>query len=77
MDKVYMKQFFRGAGYPVLPSCWFLRRVWDEDPRAVMDQIEKELSYPVFVKPASLGSSHRCEQGKGPRHFGRSAEAGL
>ena len=57
MDKVYMKQFFRGAGYPVLPSCWFLRRVWDEDPRAVMDQIEKELSYPVFVKPASLGSS--------------------
>lgn len=28
MDKVYMKQFFRGAGYPVLPSCWFLRRVW-------------------------------------------------
>ena len=57
MDKVYMKQYFRGAGFPVLPSCWFLRRVWDEDPRAVMDQIEKELSYPVFVKPASLGSS--------------------
>ena len=57
MDKVYMKQFFRGAGFPVLPSCWFLRHVWDEDPKAVMDRIEKELSYPVFVKPASLGSS--------------------
>ena len=57
MDKVYMKQYFRGAGFPVLPSCWFLRRAWDEDPKAVMDQIEKELPYPVFVKPASLGSS--------------------
>lgn len=57
MDKVYMKQYFRGAGFPVLPSCWFLRRAWDDDPTAVMDQIEKELPYPVFVKPASLGSS--------------------
>ena len=57
MDKVYMKQYFRGAGFPVLPSCWFLRRAWDEDHKAVMDRIEKELPYPVFVKPASLGSS--------------------
>ena len=57
MDKVYMKQYFRGAGFPVLPSCWFLRRAWEEDPKAVMDRIEQELPYPVFVKPASLGSS--------------------
>jgi len=57
MDKVYMKQFFRGAGFPVLPSTWYLRRAWDDDRNAVMDSIEKELPYPVFVKPASLGSS--------------------
>lgn len=57
MDKVYMKQYFRGAGFPVLPSTWFLRRAWEEDPKAVMDRIEQELPYPVFVKPASLGSS--------------------
>lgn len=57
MDKVYMKQYFRGAGFPVLPSIWFLRRAWEEDPKAVMDRIEQELPYPVFVKPASLGSS--------------------
>ena len=57
MDKVYMKQFFRGAGFPVLPSCWFLRADWENDPEQVMNQIEKELPYPVFVKPASLGSS--------------------
>ncbi|MDD6141940.1 MAG: D-alanine--D-alanine ligase [bacterium] len=57
MDKVYMKQFFRGAGFPVLPDCWFLRRAWEQDRNAVMDQIEKTLPYPVFTKPASLGSS--------------------
>lgn len=57
MDKVYMKQFFRGAGFPVLPSTWFLRRAWEENPTAVLDAVEKELPYPVFVKPASLGSS--------------------
>ena len=57
MDKVYMKQFFRGAGFPVLPSTWFLRRAWEEDRGRTMDQVEKLLPYPVFVKPASLGSS--------------------
>lgn len=57
MDKVYMKQFFRGAGFPVLPDCWFLRRAWEKDRVAVMEQIEETLPYPVFTKPASLGSS--------------------
>jgi len=57
MDKVYMKQFFRGAGFPILPDCWFLRRAWEKDREAVMTQIEEKLPYPVFVKPASLGSS--------------------
>lgn len=57
MDKVYMKQFFRGGDFPVLPSCWFLRSEWEADEDQVVAQIEKELPYPVFVKPASLGSS--------------------
>lgn len=57
MDKVYMKQYFRGAGFPVLPSCWYLRHAWEKDRTAVLDGIEKELPYPVFIKPASLGSS--------------------
>lgn len=57
MDKVYMKQFFRGGGFPVLPSCWFLRTAWEKDRADVMARVEKELPYPVFVKPASLGSS--------------------
>ena len=57
MDKVYMKQFFVGGGFPVLPSCWFLRQTWEKTPETVLDGIEAQLSYPVFVKPAMLGSS--------------------
>ncbi len=57
MDKVYMKQFFVGGGFPVLPSCWYLRAAWEADADAVLDGVEKQLPYPVFVKPASLGSS--------------------
>ena len=57
MDKVYMKQFFRGAGFPVLPSTWFLRRAWEENRVDVLNAVEEKLPYPVFVKPASLGSS--------------------
>ena len=57
MDKVYMKQYFRGGGFPVLPSRWFFRKAWEADSGAVLEEIEKELAYPVYVKPASLGSS--------------------
>ncbi|MBQ3484065.1 MAG: D-alanine--D-alanine ligase [Clostridia bacterium] len=58
MDKIMMKQFFRGAGtLPCLPDCWFTRSMFAADREAVLDQVEKELGYPVFVKPANLGSS--------------------
>jgi len=40
MDKVYMKQFFRGAGFPVLPDCWYLRRSWEQDRNTVLDGVE-------------------------------------
>lgn len=57
MDKVYMKQFFRGCGFPVLPGCWYLRQTWESDPERVISEIETAVPYPVFVKPAMLGSS--------------------
>jgi D-alanine-D-alanine ligase len=57
MDKAYMKDFFRGCGFPVLESCWTLRSRWEADPDSVIRDIEGKLPYPVFVKPASLGSS--------------------
>lgn len=57
MDKIMMKQFFRGAGLPVLPGAWFTRSMWLKDREDVLSKSEGQLGYPVFVKPANLGSS--------------------
>jgi len=52
-----MKLLFVGAGLPVLPYTWFLRDAWERDTEAILVQVEESLAYPVFVKPANLGSS--------------------
>ena len=57
MDKIMMKQFFRGADLPVLPGTWHTRSQFRQSPDQVMDEVEHTLGYPVFVKPANLGSS--------------------
>lgn len=57
MDKVMMKQFFRGADLPVLPSEWFTRSAFEQDAHKVIGHIRDTLDFPVFVKPANLGSS--------------------
>ena len=57
MDKIMMKQFFQGANLPVLPGLWFTQASWSVDTDAAQQKIESELGYPVFVKPANLGSS--------------------
>lgn len=57
MDKEVMKDLFVRRGLPVLPYATVYRRDWEQNPQAVMDRIEAELGYPVFVKPANLGSS--------------------
>lgn len=57
MDKITMKRFFRGCGFPILPDCAVTRSAWEKDAQGMMDTIEKALPYPVFVKPACLGSS--------------------
>ncbi len=57
MDKIMMKAFFRGCGFPVLPGCAFTCSAWKKDAAAVCAEVEEKLGYPVFVKPANLGSS--------------------
>ena len=57
MDKILMKQFFRGGGLPVLPAEWYTRSRFEADETTVMDDIEKKLGYPIYTKPANLGSS--------------------
>ena len=57
MDKAVMKQLFAAQGLPVGPYLVTLRREWGRDNVAVTARVERELGYPVFVKPANLGSS--------------------
>jgi D-alanine-D-alanine ligase len=57
MDKVVMKQVFQAKGLPVVKWLPVWRRVWRADRAATCQTIEHELGYPVFVKPANLGSS--------------------
>jgi D-alanine-D-alanine ligase len=57
MDKDVMKRLFAAAGLPIVKHVTFLRSAWEKDAKRVRKTIEKELKYPVFVKPANLGSS--------------------
>ncbi len=57
MDKVIMKQLFEMAGLPQVPYTYFIRSDWANEQGAVLARCEEQLSWPMFVKPANLGSS--------------------
>lgn len=57
MDKAAMKKVFAAAGLPQTPWLTILRSEWRTSPRACTRKIEEALEYPLFVKPANLGSS--------------------
>ncbi|MCI5550936.1 MAG: D-alanine--D-alanine ligase [Clostridiales bacterium] len=57
MDKIAMKQFFRGCGLPVVDGMWFARSEWNKNHEEVLNRVESSCPYPVYVKPANLGSS--------------------
>jgi D-alanine-D-alanine ligase len=57
MDKDIMKALFRAAGLPIVKHVTFLRSDWEANAKKVEKLVEGKLKYPVFVKPANLGSS--------------------
>jgi len=57
MDKAAMKMMFSAAGLPICDYRTFLVREWRRSERAIMNDIATNLGFPVFVKPANLGSS--------------------
>jgi D-alanine-D-alanine ligase len=57
MDKDVMKALFRTAGLPIVKHVTVLRSAWESSPKKVEKLVESKLKYPVFVKPANLGSS--------------------
>lgn len=56
MDKGMMKAVFAAHGLPQVPYRVVTRRTWEREPERVLTELET-LPYPLFVKPANLGSS--------------------
>ena len=57
MDKAVAKDIFQTHGLPQVKHRVFLRKEWQADPETVLTACESSLPYPMFVKPANLGSS--------------------
>ena len=64
MDKAAMKAVFRDAGLNVLPHVLVETSRLDGELNEVLDEIEKEVGFPAFVKPARLGSSVGIGKGR-------------
>jgi D-alanine-D-alanine ligase len=57
MDKAAMKLVFAAKGLPICDYDVVMKRDWRRDERAVLQRVVNHLGFPVFVKPANLGSS--------------------
>ena len=69
MDKAVMKTLFTARGLPVGPYLVVLRHEWARDRSAIAARVRTELRYPVFVKPANLGSSVGISKAKSDAEF--------
>jgi D-alanine-D-alanine ligase len=57
MDKDVAKRLLQVAKIPVVPWIAVQRADWERHPREIQRAVETEFKYPLFVKPATLGSS--------------------
>ena len=57
MDKDVQKRLLCDAGIPVVDFVAILRSEWEQQPKNILRRVAAALRFPVFVKPATLGSS--------------------
>lgn len=57
MDKVIQKEIFKAGQLPIVKYDWFIATCWYHQRSNILRRLEKKLQYPMFVKPANLGSS--------------------
>ena len=74
MDKDIMKSLFSAAGIPIVKHVTILRSAWQKDPKKVQKLVESKLVYPVFVKPANLGSSVGISKAHNRKELGPAIE---
>jgi len=77
MDKAVMKKLFAFHGLPVGPYLETRHPEWDRDPAAIRQRVRTELGYPVFVKPANLGSSVGISKAKSDADFDAAMDLAL
>src|SRR6202045_3729372 len=70
MDKDIMKSLFRAAGLPIVKHVTVLRSEWEANSKKVQKLVESRLKYPVFVKPANLGSSVGISKARDRKELG-------
>ena len=70
MDKDIMKALFRASGLPIVKQVTILRSDWDADPKKTEKIVDRSLKYPVFVKPANLGSSVGISKARTKKELG-------
>ena len=74
MDKDIMKSLFIAAGIPIVKHVTILRGAYEKDPKKVQKLVESKLTYPVFVKPANLGSSVGISKAHNRKELGPAIE---
>lgn len=74
MDKDIMKQLFAGAGLAIVKHLTVLRSQWEKDAKKITKLVERKLKYPVFVKPANLGSSVGISKARDRKELGPAIE---
>jgi D-alanine-D-alanine ligase len=57
MDKAVMKVLFAARGLPVCPYRVVMRHEWERQADRIAIELERALKFPMFIKPANLGSS--------------------
>ncbi|HEY4766307.1 MAG TPA: D-alanine--D-alanine ligase family protein [Candidatus Sulfotelmatobacter sp.] len=74
MDKDIMKSLFIAAGIPIVKHVTILRGAWERDPKKIEKLVESKLKYPLFVKPANLGSSVGISKAHNRKELGPAIE---
>jgi D-alanine-D-alanine ligase len=77
MDKAVMKVLFAANGLPIVPHLTVLRRIWEDQPSSIAEQAADELRFPMFVKPANLGSSVGISKARSASEFADAMELAL
>ena len=74
MDKDIMKALFHASGLPIVKHVTLLRSEWEANPKTGQKLVESKLKYPVFVKPANLGSSVGISKARDRKELGPAIE---